>query len=143
MLELLRTSDQWKAVLASRVRLLGRDIQRGLFRHYAGRVFATAASLALRLPVYDTQCGAKIFVSTPALREALETPFESRWVFDVYLIARLLNAAEPLHESEILEYPLLHWRDIPGSKLRFSSMVGAAFELALAAPALRRRLTRN
>ena len=39
--------------------------------------------------VYDTQCGAKIFRATNDLALQLSRPFDSRWIFDVELIARL------------------------------------------------------
>lgn len=114
-------------VMGARVRLLGREIQRKPFRHYAGRLFATAASLALRLPVYDTQCGAKFFRVTPPLASAISRPFTSRWGFDVELISRLL--LEGYGSSDFLELPLLVWRDVGGSKLRLLPAIGAALHL--------------
>jgi glycosyltransferase involved in cell wall biosynthesis len=129
-------------VMASRVRLLGREIDRRAHRHYLGRVFATFASLTLSLPVYDTQCGAKVLHVTPALRDALSTPFTSTWVFDVELIGRLLypaNDVEPMPLDAIIEIPLQHWHDVAGSKLGVLDMSRAALDLARVALELRRR----
>ncbi len=121
-----------QVVLASRVRLLGRDIRREASRHYLGRIFATLASLTVRLPVYDTQCGAKLFRAGAALAGALEAPFRSRWIFDVELIARLVEGgrnAAPLAPDAFEEVPLLAWREVGGSKLRPRAMIRAGLQL--------------
>ncbi|HEX9049694.1 MAG TPA: glycosyltransferase [Anaeromyxobacter sp.] len=122
-----------KVVLASRVLLLGRRIERRAARHYLGRVFATAASIALDLPVYDTQCGAKLFRATPALARALAAPFRTRWVFDVELLARLLHGGggEPLSAADVVEEPLLAWRDARGSKMSPWAMLRAGAQVLL------------
>jgi dolichyl-phosphate beta-glucosyltransferase len=122
--------------IGARVALLGARIERDPKRHYLGRLFATAASLALGLRVYDTQCGAKAFRATPALAQALAQPFTSRWVFDVELLARL--SAAGVREHEMIEVPLAAWRDVRGSKLGAPAMLQAAWDLARVATARRR-----
>lgn len=127
-LELERHPDAW-AVLGSRVKLLGRHVERSAARHYLGRVFATAASVALDLPVYDTQCGMKLFRDTPALRDALDRPFLSRWIFDVELIARLATHAGADVGSRLREVPLEHWEERGSSRISVGAFLRAPIEL--------------
>ncbi len=129
----LEERPEVQIVLGSRVKLMGREIERHAHRHYLGRVFATAASLILRLPVYDTQCGAKVLRTTDRLRQILQEPFRASWTFDVELLARFLwsdpagSLPDPLRT--IYEYPLPVWRDVGGSKLRLSDYPRAATDL--------------
>lgn len=122
-------------VIGSRVELMGHRVQRSGLRHYTGRVFATATSIVLGFPVYDTQCGAKVFADSPALRAALAVPFVGRWSFDVELIGRLAGVDGP---EGFLEVPLLEWRDVAGSKLGIADSLQAAFELISVRQALQR-----
>lgn len=118
-------------VIGARVKLLGRQIVRSELRHYIGRVFATAASVALGVAVYDTQCGAKVLRVTPAVARAVSLPFRSAWVFDVELLARYITAVgRPAAVSRICELPLRVWTDVPGSKVRCWDAFRAARDLA-------------
>jgi glycosyltransferase involved in cell wall biosynthesis len=132
-------------VLGSRVRLLGHRVERSAPRHYFGRIAATCVSQLLRLAVYDTQCGAKLFRATPAVREAFQAPFLTRWEFDVEILARWLGhhrargSANP--EARLREVPVQEWRDVAGSRLRARDFLRAPLELLRiwrAHPALRR-----
>lgn len=132
-------------LLASRVALMGRQIERHAWRHYLGRVFATAASLVIDQPIYDTQCGAKLFRVTPLFESILGEAFLSPWIFDVELLGRLL-AGSPglgrLDPARIREEPLTRWRDVAGSKIRPSAFTRAPLELTRIALSLRARRKR-
>ncbi len=122
----------FKVVLGSRVALLGSKIDRSAVRHYFGRGFATAASLVLNLPIYDTQCGAKVFADETALRGALAIPFVSRWAFDVELLGRLLIGAPGvpgLAPDDFVEIPLRTWREVAGSKVGARDALRATLDL--------------
>lgn len=125
--------DRREGVIGSRWAHLGARISRRVPRHLAGRVFATFAAVSLDHQVYDTQCGAKWFMVTPDLREALRRPFRSRWAFDVELLARLRHK---LGES-IVEAPLRKWAEVPGSKLSLVGASKAVAEVAVACVAWR------
>ena len=132
-LVVLRTRPDIEFVLGSRVMLMGRDIRRKATRHYLGRVFATAVSHTLDLPVYDTQCGAKIIRVNAATSSLFETPFDRGWIFDVELIARYLQlpvgAGEPARRDRLYELVLPAWHDRPGSKLRWHDFFRAMIDL--------------
>jgi glycosyltransferase involved in cell wall biosynthesis len=127
--EILLSQPQLSLAMGSRVSLLGRQIRRNGLRHFLGRAFATAASLVLRLPVYDTQCGAKLFRATPDVTALFAEPFNSRWIFDVEILARMMTSTVMPHEA-IYEYPLERWRDIAGSRLKPRDFLRAALDLA-------------
>lgn len=119
-----------QGVLSARVLLLGRRIERTLGRHLLGRAFATGASAALGLPIYDTQCGAKLFRASGLLAAVVETPFLARWAFDVELIARLCAAREPETVPGFLrEFPLRECLDNVGSKVSARGAVRAWIDL--------------
>lgn len=124
----VRARTNVDVVLGSRVGLVGHDVKRSVTRHYLGRVFATAASLVLRLQIYDTQCGAKVFRVSPALEQALKTPLRTRWAFDLELLVRLRDADPCIR---LLEVPLRSWHDVGGSNLTVWHMLLAVRDLLL------------
>ena len=118
--KILREKPGIDMIFGARVKLLGRSIERKAVRHYLGRTFATVVSVVLQLPIYDTQCGAKIFRVSDRTRTIFRDRFISRWVFDVELIARYIQCvgSSEAAGARIYEYPLQTWVDINGSKVR-------------------------
>lgn len=132
LLSVLAKLPEIEMVFGARVKLLGRHVERNVSRHYLGRVFATVVSNVLNLPVYDTQCGAKVFRATREFREVLQEPFVSRWIFDVEIIARFIQrkGVRAMHEA-IYEYPLKQWEDVAGSKVGPGDFFKAAGEIVV------------
>ena len=133
-LAVLHSRPEVEVILGSRVMLMGRDVKRKATRHYLGRVFATAVSLALDLPVYDTQCGAKMLRVNATTASLFAVPFRSRWIFDVELIARYLRLpiapGDIPRRDRIYELVLATWHDKPGSKLRWYDFARAMVDVA-------------
>ncbi|PKN83313.1 MAG: family 2 glycosyl transferase [Deltaproteobacteria bacterium HGW-Deltaproteobacteria-1] len=117
----LLDSRDAEIVMGSRVRLLGRNIQRKAARHYLGRIFATCASFLLNINIYDTQCGAKIFRASDSLKKVFQKPFKVHWTFDVEMFARFpIVTGKTLAEisSRWVECPLDEWFDVQGSNIK-------------------------
>jgi len=112
-------------------------VERNAIRGLMGRIFAGVASFVIGSHFDDTQCGAKFFRASQSLRDALSTPFSSRWSFDVELLARLLRGRDGLpavERSSIRELALTEWNDVEGSKLTFRAALRSGLDL-LAIPA--------
>ena len=104
-------------VMGSRIKHLGVNIKRDAFRHYVGRIIATIISMILRLPVYDTQCGAKLLrrdVVSTVFRDAFISP----WLFDVELLARFVGLFGRSNlPGKLLEEPLQEWIEQADSRI--------------------------
>ena len=108
---------------------LGGAIQRKLSRHILGRIFATAVSIHLDLPVYDTQCGAKLYKSE-CINSVFERSFVTKWFFDVEILRRLKNFyGKERVFTDSIEMPLYRWLDVEGSKLRYFACLKDFFKL--------------
>ena len=133
LISTLEQRPRHEICFGARVQLLGREVQRRALRHYGGRVFAAAASIVLGIPVYDTQCGAKLFRVTADTVQLFAEPFLGRWTFDVEIIARLSSphAAAPRRSARevIYELPLEEWRDVGASQVKVIDFVVSLVEL--------------
>jgi glycosyltransferase involved in cell wall biosynthesis len=146
MVRILESRSELMAVFGSRVARLGSRIERSPVRHYAGRVFATVASLALGVAVYDTQCGAKVFRVNATFTAAIESPFRSAWSFDVLLCQRMLDGTAEvpgLPIASFLEVPLDAWSDVGGSKVRLRGSLAALWDVVVMGVGRRARRRRN
>lgn len=98
------------ALFASRVKILGRSVERQFKRHLLGRVFATLVSELLNIPVYDSQCGLKL-VPRSAFQLIQPRLTITGFAFDVDLLVALLD-----HGTPVIEVPI-DWHEEPGGKV--------------------------
>ncbi len=138
-MEAVMIRDRKDIVLGARIALLGHHVERQGARHYAGRLFATAASMLLGIHVYDTQCGAKIFRVSDRLKQVFAAPFTVKWIFDVEVLARFIITPGLRVTEMAAEYPLQEWMDKKGSKLRLIDFVISGLDLLKIMTILRKK----
>lgn len=120
-------NPNYKMVMGARIKLIGNGVKRSLKRHYFGRIFATIVSqFVLKVAVYDTQCGAKV-IDFQTAKQIFDSPFISKWLFDVELLKRLQN----LYNLKVVvkEIPLEKWEEIGNSKIKFTDFIRIPFQL--------------
>lgn len=120
LLRKLKNNSNINLIMGSRIKRLGSVIDRKYSRFLFGRIFATIVSeFLLKLPIYDTQCGAKIFRKNIAL-DMFNELFITKWIFDVEILLRLINkyGKENIKHS-VYEFPLNTWVEKGGSKIKF------------------------
>ncbi|MEK9604465.1 MAG: glycosyltransferase [Flavobacteriaceae bacterium] len=101
----------------SRILKLDNQIKRKWYRFFLGRLVATAISRALRLSIYDSQCGCKIF-DIPTAKKVFDQPFISKWLFDVEIFFRMIDLfGRKEIQNHLIEVPLKAWVDTPDSRV--------------------------
>lgn len=115
-------------ILCSRIKRLGAMVTRNRKRHLLGRVFSTFSSIILNLPVYDTQCGAKL-IKTSIIPIICNEVFLTSWLFDIEILARLRNQYSTTIKDLLYEHPVTKWEDVGGSKLKLKHMLKIPLEL--------------
>lgn len=129
MAEHLKQNSKFGAVVGSRIKRLGADIQRNDNRSFLSLIIKFIIKKILRTPFQDTQCGAKVFHAS-LIPSLFGQPFLTPWLFDVEIFLRLQKkfGRSSLHKG-VLEYPLLHWSEVGDSKLKFSDSIKIPFDL--------------
>jgi hypothetical protein len=79
----------------------------------------------LRLPVYDTQCGAKL-INQEIAREIFKQPFISRWLFDVELIARV---KQRFSVDLMVEVPVDTWIEKGDTRIKLKDFIRLPIDL--------------
>lgn len=130
----LARDGQTRAVFASRIKMLGKDVQRDFRRHLMGRVYATIVSETLRIPVYDSQCGLKVVPRT-AFENVKPLLHITGFAFDVELLCALLDTGCVVHEQPI------SWHETAGGKVRLLRDSWRMFRDVLAIRARRAKWT--
>jgi len=121
--------QKFDIITGLRLMRLGAKVKRKNSRHFLGRIFATVASNVLRLPVYDTQCGAKLY-KAELVPDLFDEKFTTRWLFDVEILARYVKRyGSDKAKIDIYEYPVFAWEDKHGSQVKTKDFIKAPIEL--------------
>ncbi|MGL4956954.1 MAG: glycosyltransferase [Bacteroidales bacterium] len=126
---LLLDKQEIDAVTGLRLMRLGANVKRKKIRHWIGRLFATVVSILLSIPVYDTQCGAKIY-RAKLIHQLFAEKFSTRWLFDVEILARYIKYFGIVSATQrIYECPIFTWEDMSESRLKTKDFLNAPLEL--------------
>ena len=113
----LYVKEEVVLAFGSRILKLDNQIKRKWYRFLLGRVVATAISNTLKMSIYDSQCGCKIFEVKTA-KKIFDKPFISRWLFDVEIFFRMIRIyGRPEVQNHLREIPLKAWIDTADSRV--------------------------
>jgi glycosyltransferase involved in cell wall biosynthesis len=121
--------DPIEFCFGSRKKQVGSIIQRKTHRWFIGRIVASIITRILKLSVYDTQCGCKLFTKHLSI-QLFEHPFISKWLFDVEIFLRLVTLYGREQASEKMrEVPLARWIDQGVSSVKMTYFFKLWFDL--------------
>ncbi|EFN51845.1 hypothetical protein CHLNCDRAFT_27604 [Chlorella variabilis] len=98
--------------------------KRSALRNFLMHGFHVLVMMVVGNQIRDTQCGFKLFTRSAA-QQLYSNQRLQRWCFDVELVYLAQRLKVPMAEVQV------NWTEIPGSKIRLTSMVHMALELAM------------
>ncbi len=117
------------AIVGSRIQRLGANIVRDDNRSIFSTIIKKFIKVILKTSFHDTQCGAKIF-NRNIVPSLFSQPFITPWLFDVEIFLRLQSKfGKTTLPKGVLEYPLLNWTEIGGSKLKLKDTIKIPLQL--------------
>ena len=121
LIKILNTEKSKTIVFGSRIKMKDTVINRNVIRHILGRIFTALVDAVLKINIYDTQCGAKVFKSD-IVQQVFKKPFLTKWLFDIEIVLRT-------NKTDILEVPIKAWKDKKGSKLTIIDLITTPFQI--------------
>ncbi len=121
--------DQFAGIWASRVKLLGRKIERNEMRHYISRLLITYLSYGMDTFPYDSQAGFKLFRSYYLSSTIESLQITTRWFVDLEIWLHIKKHFGD--RVEVWEEPVFYWREVEGSRIHFSHFLAIAKEMNL------------
>jgi len=129
LLKTLKTNKKLSMVFGSRAKDASEGIQKDGFRALFSKIIKMLVFFILRLPIEDTQCGAKVFRAelVPVL---FDKNFFSRWLFDVEMFLRMKkHYGKVMILNKIHEQPLQRWIHMEDSKLGIKDSLEIPYRL--------------
>lgn len=129
LVKTLNDSDQLEMVYGSRNKEASQNVDRNFFRDIFSRIIKAFIYLILRLPIEDTQCGAKVFKRN-LIQVAFANPFLTKWLFDIEIFIKLKKHYSPENVMHYIhEQALNRWVHVEDSKLGIKDAFQIPFRL--------------
>lgn len=126
---------EYAGIWASRVKMLGREIDRNELRHYVSRILITFLSFGMREFPYDSQAGFKLFRAKFFLNSIKTLKIRTRWFVDLEIWTHIKLNSD--NEVLIWEEPVISWHEVKGSRIRLKHFPTITREVFLVKQLLR------
>jgi len=128
LFELTTANTHLEFTYLSKIRRVDAAVNQTYKRFLMGRILSAMTRLSLKLPVYDTQCGCKLFSKNIA-SAVFKLPFISVWLFDIEIFWRILTLKNRAYfTTNTLEVPLNKLMDRGSSKVSGKALFKLPFE---------------
>lgn len=127
LLDCFRDNDELVIAFGSRKKTNENNIRRNIFRHNFGKSYAWLTTTMLGLPIYDTQCGAKIMRAATASSVFAEH-FIDQWLFDLEIFCRIKKQKGTAFKQSIKEVVVDTWTEKGDSKVSFTDILVVPFK---------------